>query len=367
MARWRAPIALSCFVAALWASTDARAEDRRAEDDRLFYKGRDYGSESLYNPLWVVANRGFDVLQVRPGNRSVYEQAYLTDVRNVLESVSSPFKAISAYGTERFVREELLPLSWRPSTARWIPNYSLHLLGGGQAYAELREWYMAHDASATVSTVFSIATVYTAALVNEAIENKRVRTPNTDAIADLCVFDLLGIVLFSVKPVRRFFAKQLHMVDWSLQPTITFPHGDMYNAGNYYAYKLALPFEERLRLFGYMGFSSMGGLSLKLARGYSVSAAFGGRVGSFDYTPTGVAITTRPTGAIFVDRNDSLLVKVQVADQRDYALDVNVYPNAFGGFFGGFGFFTWVGSDGKYVGGLSYAKGLGVGVGAGTR
>lgn len=364
--RRRARVAALALVgAAALTSSSAAAAD--PEEGPLFYKGRDFGSESLYNPLWVVVNRGFDVLQVRAGNRSVHDRAYLVDVRNVLESVASPFSAIEDYGWGRFAREELLPLSFTSATARWVPNYTLHLLGGGQSYAELREWYEAHDAGPVAATAFSIATVYTGALVNEAIENKGARAANADAVADLWVFDLLGVALFSVAPVRRFFAKTLHMVDWSLQPALVFPRGDLYNAGNYYAYKLELPFAPRVRLFGYMGFATMGGLSVLTSRGYSISAAAGGRVGTFDYTESGVAITTRPTGAVFVDRDDSLLLKVQVAAEQHYLLDVNVYPNAFRGFFGGFGFFSWIGRDGRWVSGLSYAKGLGVGFGVGTR
>ena len=56
----------------------------------------------------------------------------------------TPFSAISADGWSRFTREEPLPLGYTSDTARWGPNYTLHLIGGGMTYTALREWFEAH-------------------------------------------------------------------------------------------------------------------------------------------------------------------------------------------------------------------------------
>jgi hypothetical protein len=355
------------FVALSWlVCATARADDE--DSPRHFYFGRDYGSEALYNPVWVIVNRGFDELQLRPQNRNPFQQNYLLDGRNVAKNVLSPFKAIESEGWGRFTREELLPLSFTATTARWLPNYGLHLVGGGQTYAELREWYMAHDATAAEATVFSIATLYTAAFINESLENHGVGGFNTDCLADLYVFDSAGIILFSIEPMRVFFSKYLIVDDWSLQPAFIFPTAELHNQGNYYGIKLPIPFYERLRLFGYIGYSSMAGLSYKLDREYSLSLAAGGTVAFFENTSTNSVfniVFVKPSAAVFFDRNESLLASFQLSDVQGYFAHLNVYPNAFFHVDPGLGFFTVVSRDGHAIVGLSFTSMLGLGIGAG--
>jgi hypothetical protein len=357
----------SALLAGVAIAGDARASDD--DDERYFYRGYDYGSQALYNPIYVLVNRGFDVLQLAPHDRDVYHQDYLVNFRNVWNNVADPFPAISRRGWWKFTRQEILPLSWTSNDARWMPNYGLHLIGGGQTYAMLREWYLDHDATAPAATVFSIATLFTAAFVNEAIENAGIVGDNTDCLADLYVFDTMGILLFSFTPIKKLFSKYVIVSDWSLQPAITYPHGDIHNQGNYYSAKFALPFYKPLSLFGYIGFSSMGGLSYRLDREYSISVAAGGKVSHIDNTSNAAVlnvINIRTTGAIFVDRNESLLASVHVADVPDYTVQVNVYPNAFWHTDPGVGFFGVVGKDARWVGGISITHPFGIGIGAGT-
>jgi hypothetical protein len=346
----------------------ARAADPDASQ-RYFYRGYDYGSQSLYGPVYAIVNRGFDVLQLAPHDRNLYHQDYLLNVRNVFGNVVDPFPAISARGWGTFTRQELLPLTFTQAGARWMPNYGLHLIGGGETYAELREWFLAHDAPPAAATAFSIASLFTAAFINESIENSGVVGHNTDALADLYVFDTMGVLLFSFEPIKKLFSKYILLSDWSLQPALTYPHGDLHNQGNYYAAKLPLPFVPRLRLFGYMGFSSMAGLSVKLDDELSVSLAAGGKISHIDNESKVAVINVvnvRSTAAIFIDRNDSLLASVHVADVPDYKLQVNVYPNAIFHTEPGIGFFGIMGDEGRFMAGLSFTHALGVGIGAGT-
>jgi hypothetical protein len=352
------------LVACLLIAAPALGDD----ETRYFYFGRDYGSEALYNPVWVLVNRGFDELQLRPQSRNPFQQNYLLDGRNVAKNVANPINAIEWEGWGRFTREELLPLSFTTATARWLPNYGLHLIGGGQTYAELREWYLAHDAPKVAATIFSIATLYTAAFINESLENHGVVGYNTDCLADLYVFDTAGVILFSIEPARYFFSKYLIIDDWSLQPAFIYPRGDLHNQGNYYGVKLPIPFYERLRLFGYIGYSSMGGLSYKLDREYSISAAAGGRVAFFQNEATNSVfnvIGVKPSAAVFIDRNESLLASFQVSNVDDYFLHLNVYPNALIHTDPGLGFFAIVSQAGRAIVGLSFTSVLGLGIGAG--
>jgi len=351
----------------------ARAADPTptTKPEAFFYKGYDYGVQSLYSPIYAMVNRGFDAIQLR-ANRT--PMVSIQDAQNVLDNLADPFPAIRYYGEDgwgSFLKQEVFPLTFNTTNARWLPNYGLHLLGGGQTYAWMREWFVARDAPEWAAAIFSGAATMTAALVNESIENKGVVGFNTDAIADIYVFDLGGIVLFSFESVRRFFSKTLILSDWSLQPSLTYPRGHLHNVGNYYSLKAPIPFVPRLALFVYGGVASMGGLSFKIDREYSISAAAGGRISKFENAGGDAAVqnvvTFRPSGALFLDRNESLIASVQVSDIRDYTFAMNLYPNAIVHTEPGLGTWTVVGKDGRWLVGLSYTHAFGVGIGLGTR
>jgi hypothetical protein len=365
-------ITIAIASALLFISNSAHAQQADEEEPRrYFYKNLPYGSQTLFNPIYAMLNRGFDVLQLRK-DRNIGQVKSL-DVKNIGGNLADPFSAIEGTGEgwSTFLTSEVFPLSYGQQTARWVPNYTLHLLGGGVTYAEMREWFLDHDAPLPAATAFSAAALLTGAIVNESLENKGVVGFNTDAIADIYIFDIAGMVLFSFERVRRFFTSTLIMSEWSLQPTLTFPRADLHNVGNYYSLKYPLPFYERLRLFAYGGFSTLGGLSFKIDREYSISGAAGVKVGSFDniggpYILQNV-IGFQPSGAIFLDRNESLLAFVQVSDVFDYTFTANVYPNSFFVTEPGVGTWTAIGRDGRWIAGLSFTRTLSLGFGMGTR
>lgn len=349
----------------------ARADDEEEPPKRYFYKALPYGSQSLFNPLQVLLNRGFDTYQLRQ-NREI-GRASILDTDNVVHNVKHPFKAISRdspHGWGTFLTQEIFPIDWSEKGARWVPNYSLHLIGGGQSYAALREWFLENDAPAPAATVFSIATIFTAALINESLENKGVEGFNTDCLADLYVFDVAGVVLFSFEAVRHFFSSTLILSEWSLQPAIMSGRGSLQNTGQYYALKYPLPFYPRLRLFSYGGMSTLGGLSWKIGDELSISAAGGVRVtnlvneGGTNVVENVVAF--RKSGAVFIDRNESLLFSLQVSDVPDYSVSANLYPNAFVSTTPGLGAWTAVGDRGRWLAGISFTHSLGFGLGVGT-
>jgi hypothetical protein len=314
-------------------------------------------------------NRGFDVLQLRPAERNIHLQSLGPNLQNVLRNVASPFAPISHEGWGRFLREEIFPLSWTPQTARWAPNYSLHLIGGGMTYRELREWFEDQEIPTPYATTLSILTLYAAAFTNEALENWGVVGDNTDCLADLYVFDSLGILIFSFDGVAEFFSKYFIVSDWSLQPSFILPTGDLHNQGNYYAAKVPLPFVPQLRLFAYAGFSSLFGLSYRFPSGYSISAGGGGKVDTFykeSQTSVFNGVSMKASGALFIDRNDSLLASVQVSDTPYYTVSANLYPNAFVHTDPGVGLWTAVNADGRFLVGVALTRAFGLGVGGGT-
>lgn len=341
------------------------ASARSSGEERFFYQGRDYGSEALYGPVYVFLNRAYDVLQLRAGRRNIFDQPYGRDAENVGRSLTNPIPAVSDNGWSRFTREELLPFSYTSDTARWVPNYSLHLLGGGMSYAALAEWFDYHRVP--LAPLWSAVTVLGAAFVNETIENKGVRGYNTDAIADFYFFDVGGIILFSFEPVKRFFRGELLLADWSLQPSFTFRGGELHNVGNNFALKWPLPVEPRIRALWYSGLGMLGGLSYKWGE-LSLSAA----VGTRSYRLRNAAVENvrnvvefAPAAGVFLDRNDSLLASVQWANVDDYFVQLNVYPNAFFSIDPGIGLWTVVSRSGQVIGGITLTRTLGFGVGVG--
>ena len=349
------------------ASAQSAAVQREADKIRepYFYKGYDYGSQALYGPLWVFLNRGFDVLQDRNGSRSIFQQEYRHNGETVGRNLLNPFPALSQRGYARFFREEIFPISFTPGTARWVPNYTLHLIGGGVTYTGLTEWFRQNHVPAP--RVFSAGTVLATAFVNETLENKGVTRYNTDAIADFFFFDIGGIILFSFDWPNELFSRYLIVADWSLQPSFTYPNFDLHNQGNYFAVKAPLPFTSRLRLFATMGLGTLLGFSYKVDSQYSVSGGAGTMASRLIRTSQKNAdndVEFASQAGLFVDRNNSLLASLRVTNVQDYFIQFNLYPNAFA--VPELGLWTVVDKGGHFVTGVSFSKSFGVGAGIGT-
>jgi hypothetical protein len=312
----------------------------------------------------VFVNRGYDVLQDHIAGRNIFTFDYRLNTGNVLRNVADPFPAISADGWKTWLSQEIFPLSWTKDTLRWAPNYSLHLIGGGQTYSMLHEWF--EDHGVPLPRLWSALTLMSAALVNESLENHGVRGYNTDALADLYVFDLGGIILYSFDWPNRFFSRTVVISDWSLQPAFTAPHGELHNVGNYYVAKWALPFYPRLRLFSWFGEATTFGLSFALDEEYSISAAAGGAAIHLVNQSTHTVQNTvdfAPTAAAFFDRRNSLLASLQVTDVDDYFIHLNLYPHALTPRGPSMGLWTVVDKRGHVAAGVSLSRLLGMGLG----
>lgn len=355
--------ALTCSLPVTTFAADGDAD--LATKAPYFYKGYEYGSQALYGPLWVFLNRGYDVLQDRAGSRSIFQQEYRHNGETVLRNLINPFPGISNRGYARFFREEVFPLSFTKSSARWVPNYTLHLIGGGVTYTGLSEWYRQNHVPAP--RWFSAGTVLAVAMLNETLENKGVVQYNTDAVADFFFFDIGGIILFSFDWPNEFFSKQLIIADWSLQPSFTYPNFDLHNQGNYFSVKWPVPFYPRLRLFAVMGLGTTLGFSYQIDGQYSISGGGGSMASRLLRTSqknADNAVEFAPTAGLFVDRNNSLLASFRVTNVQDYFLQFNLYPNAFS--VPELGLWTVIDKGGHFVTGVSFTKSFGVGAGIGT-
>jgi hypothetical protein len=193
--------------------------------------------------------------------------------------------------------------------------------------ARMTEWYAWHGASHPA--LLSGVTMMSAHLLNEMIENGDSRLPNEDAVTDLYVFDVGGILLFRSARVQRLFSDRLELTNWPGQPSFDFARRTIENAGQQYVLRVPLPRTRRARLFYAFGVSTLGGVSIGRRGGTSVSIAAGADAVDnpvIDPATGRRTVVLRPNAGVFVDRGGSLLVSLVRTSQSDALLAANVYP-----------------------------------------
>jgi hypothetical protein len=152
---------------------------------------------------------------------------------------------------------------------------------------------------------------------------------NVDPIADIYIFDIGGIVLFTSGPVRRFFSEELHLTDWSLQPSFALNNGTLQNNGQYFSLKWKFPFSDSWSLFHYFGLRGLFGASRRFDNGDAISVGAGVRAVSLKLLdPNFFLLTTvlKWETGIFYDRNNSLLASLFVGGADDNPVTLNIYP-----------------------------------------
>lgn len=329
-----------------------------------FYQGYTYGSQGMFNPLSIVLNSGYDICQLTDHDRQMLKFPYETSAKNVFWNLGHPFKVIGEVGWWKFTRTELLPLTFSREGGQWMPNYILHVIGGGMSYVTISEWYRYHHVKCP--KLLGFITLMAADILNETIENNGYVGANSDPIPDVYIFNFAGVALFSSEKVCRFFSRKLHMADWSLQPSLTLTDVSLYNCGQYYSYKWELPFERRLSLFTRMGMGTLIGLSWKFPNGAAISAGAGVRSGErylLSETARQVTITTPFSIGVFYDKNNSLLASLQISNVSDYFINANVYPGLFR--IGKFSPGLWTVIDKKGVPAFGFTTRYTLGVGLG--
>lgn len=298
-------------------------------EEPLFYRGRSFGSEALVNPLSLILNGGFGILQYGNLDRDLGTLRIGTGFRNVFSNLSHPGASIGSYGWGEFVSNELFPTSLNRRNAQYWPNYQNHLIGGGLHYVEMTEWYRFHGAPAPALSAIATMAVYH--LLNEAVENDAYVGTNVDPVADLLIFDPLGIVLFSIDGVPEFFARELRLAHWPLQPAWSPVTRTIENQGINYSVRWGLPFADRWSLFYYWGLTGLLGLSYGAEDGEGWSLGAGLRAKELVSAEEGTGrrkLTTTLTwnAGIFQDRDNSLLWSLVVSGVSDYTVHLNVYP-----------------------------------------
>jgi hypothetical protein len=346
------------------ASEVSLSEPANPDVGPYFYRGLPYGSEAYYGPLAVILNKGFALSLMEGGTRRLADFPY--GIRSVADALAHPTAAIERQGgLWRFVREEMLPLSWSPDGIKWWTNYTGHLIEGGIHWRQLKEWYEAHGVP--LAGLMSGITTMSAALLNEAYESNGATAGSAATVADLYFFDLAGIVLFSFDGVSRFFSRTLNANLWTGQASLVFPAGETDNNASHVYFKIPWSPIPNSSLFLWNGIGFLVGLSLHRGDGLDISFGAGTDAAGRTLDPvTGREMATLTFGAgLFVDRNGSLLASAHVSQVHHRLLRLNVYPGVLGGPGENLGAWMILSHDFEVRFGISNRFWLGAGLGLG--
>lgn len=311
-------------VPRLTAQTDSNATPR----SRVF-RSTTYGSDAQFNPATVIVNEGFDMLRIITSTRAVGEIPYGPSSRGVVHSLTHADAVLRHYGWSRWVRDELLPLSFRgKGSGKWAPNYQLHLFGAGMTYAHMAEWYDARGIPRP--RLASALTLFTGHFLNEIVENAGNPTNETEeGLTDLLIFDPAGMLLWNTPWMRRAFSGSWEVNNWYGQPTWMPGTRRLENSFSAYFVRAPLPRTADWKLFALNGNAFLLGVSRRLRD--SLMLSVGGGVISMDLpvneTTTSTSQTTlTPNLGVFVDRQGSLLVSFVNRTGHTNGPTVNVYP-----------------------------------------
>jgi len=299
------------------------------EKDYYFFRPYDYGSEAVYNPVSVFVNGGCDTYQQLDRLSTFETIPWKNGATSVWRSVTSPLLVISDFGWNRFLGQEIFPTSLDRDRTQWVPNYMLHIVGGGMESRKLSEWYDYHNFP--IPYILGAATAMAYEFFNEIVENGPYIYPNEDCIPDFLVFQPLGILLFSSDKVCGFFSSEFHLNDWSQQSAISFAPLSFRNPGQNFVMKYALTQSKSTSLFFLFGNFGILGLSFKSNAEDAISVGAGLASTGVKSLPlqNGVpsnTVESGPMAGIYYDRNNSLLMSLVYSDSKNCRLRLNVYP-----------------------------------------
>lgn len=292
-----------------------------------WYSGRSYGSERTVHPLTSILNTGYDQIRTGP-NRKFLRYDYAMGGTGAWNSIIHAQRLVRQFGTRDWVRYELLPLSLKAGGGgQWVPNYQLHLFGGGVAYVRLIGFY--EQRGFPYPRVAAGLTSLAGNFLNEMVENTGLTGGSIDAMTDLVIFDPASILLWNSDRIQRFVGERVEITEWSGQPSYSLPGQTLENAFRTTMVRLRLPRTKNWRAFTTMGGSYVGGLSRRRGEDMWYSLGFGWDARS---NPVVDPATGRKTVdlignvAIFVDRQGSLLASALLKSGLDAAATINVYP-----------------------------------------
>jgi len=329
-----------------------------------FFHGLPYGSEAYYGPFAVLLNKGFALSLTEGMTRKLADFPY--GARSVLDAMAHPGRAIErGGGWDKFVREEMLPLTVKFDDVKWWTNYTGHLLEGGVHWRQLTEWYQ--QRGVPLAGLFSGLTTMSASFLNEVYESNGSTVGTSGTVADLYFFDLAGIALFAIDPVARFFSHSLHTTLWTGQAAVVFPAVETDNNSSHVFFKLPVHPVRNSSIFMWLGVG--GGVGLTLHRDRDLDISFGAGTDAKARWVDPVTGEEHGSltfgGGIWIDRRGSLLASAHVSEVDHRMLRVNIYPGVLGGIGREIGFWFILSEDFEPRFGISSRHALGLAIGVG--
>lgn len=307
---------------ALPTTADLPASPPRGE---RFYTGKAVGSEAAFNPLSLVLNESFDLLRTAGANRQVFDLNYKLAAHGAWIAITKPDRVLRTYGYDTWVKRQLLPLSGKKKGGgQWLPNYQLHLLGGGMTGVRLTEWYMQHGVAHPELAAAGTAAIWH--FGNEMIEHQDGQ-PTADALSDLLLFDPLAFLVWRNDRVQRLFSTRVEMTNWPGQPVISLPTQTIQNI--HQTVMLRGKLWRDYRPMTTFGGSFLLGVSKRRGGSDWLSVAAGWDPTENPIIDPGTGektVTLNPNIGLFYDRDGSLLGALHVRMNRREQVTINVYP-----------------------------------------
>lgn len=321
----------------------------------FFYNPRPYGSEAFYNPLNLAFAYALDTVQL---SQNFDTGDFSKRLDTVFDDLGNPCRAIKKEGGfRRFVNRQIFPADsdYRNESFAMIPNYFLHMAGGGMVYRKDAEYF--ESKGWRYPRLCAAALAMTAEVAQEAIEKKS--TTADDEVADVFIFRPIGILLFSSDTVASFVADKLSPEIWPHMNMLDLSKGKVMNAGINYMIRPRLPGLENVRLFSFIGLNNLVGLSHRIGSESWLSWGGGMATEKIDLD-LDIAAELRPACGLFYDKNGSLLWSAVFNGTENLRLRFNLYPMQIKPF-NHLGFFTGVSDSNEVSAGIMVNLPLGIG------
>lgn len=340
------------------------------ERQYYFYRpeNRTFGSESQVGPVNVFLNGSYDMLRNGGHRKDVFRWDYSEGAQQVWENARNPFHTISVFGWKEFAHQEIFNFTIGVKNAEFVPNIGVHTVGEGMQYAKLAEYLDSRGVS--YPYLWSGLTTTAYQVMNEIVEAEGYRGINVDLVADLYLFNLAGIGIFSTEWGKEFFSTTLPVNEWSPQPILEPYTGLLQNTGQQFYLRKRFDLLGPVSPFMYFGVYTIFGASYAAGDGDTYTVGGGrvinklreGRLRGFRK----IDPQMDGTAGFFWDRNGSLLTSVLFTGPGLYNVQINVYPGLLS--IGSFspGFYLAAGEWDGFLFGITFSE-FPVGIGAGHK
>ncbi len=292
-----------------------------------FYRSLPYGSDASFHPVSEVINGAFGIMQISTNWAPLDQIDWKQGLAITWRSITHAESTIDAYGRADFIHDNIVPdrVGW--NNLQYVPNYCLHLVGGGARHRAFTEWYDAHSYPAPWAWAWGTTIAHAFAV--EAVEHYNETVPTVDPVADMLLFDPAGALLFTSDHVARFFSQTLHMGIWSGQPAYNPVANTFENAGENYGLHYFFG-QHRVGLFSYWGMSHLFGVTVRSDGAFDWSVGVGGAVDELHERDRGALFPrVKLDAGAFIHKNSSLLASVQVSQSWSQPFRLTMYPGMF--------------------------------------